>query len=515
MKARKFSLILATGAILWLGGRPLAAQQIVAEPNQTLFAVMAALNAAGYDAGADRLDQTPVRKAVREELAGRTLPSLEALREFYNAHRLADPARDLSQYISLALVLSGPPKFELELSPASLPPDVVALQDMVPLIAAFYEQADIPGLWAKHLPEMEQESEWYQRLLTRVIQETNGYLRLDTAGYFGVRFAVYLNPLGAPNHTDARSYGDSYYIVSSTSASLPEEEIRHGWLHYLLDSYAMKYPNIVSSKAELLRIAQRAPALDAAFRTDFSLLLTESLIRAIQVRRSAGGADERLRAVHDAVEEGYILASYFYEALDEFEKQPVGMRLYFSEMVDAINVDKEKSRLAEVAFRAAPSRPAQEARWSPFEQMIRQGQEHLVRGEYEQARVIYESLSKQYGSRPQVFYGLALIASQQKQPEVAKQYFTQTAALTSDPRMKAWSHIYMGRILDLEGKREAAVAEYAAALKAGDPSADTRGAAEKGLQEQFARPTESSPEGSQTAPESPPRPRVPLGREGG
>jgi hypothetical protein len=59
------------------------------------------------------------------------------------------------------------------------------------------------------------------------------------------------------------------------------------------------------------------------------------------------------------------------------------------------------------------------------------------------------------------------------------------------------------------------VAEYAAALKAGDPSADTRGAAEKGLQEQFARPTESSPEGSQTAPESPPRPRVPLGREGG
>jgi tetratricopeptide (TPR) repeat protein len=275
----------------------------------------------------------------------------------------------------------------------------------------------------------------------------------------------------------------------------------------------MKYPNIVHSKAELLRVAQRAPALDPAFRSDFSLLLTESLIRGIQARRSPGGADERLRTVHDAVEEGFILASYFHEALEDFEKQPVGMRLYFSEMVDAINVDKEKKRLEEVAFRAAPSRPRQEARWSPFEQMIRQGQEHLVRGEYEQARVIYESLSKQYGPRPQVAYGLALIASQQKQPEVAKQYFTQTTSLTSDPRMKAWSHIYLGRILDLEGKREEAMAEYSAALKAGDASADTRTAAEQGLQKQFVRPSESSTE-PEAAPQ-PPRQRLPLGRQGG
>ena len=102
--------------------------------------------------------------------------------------------------------------------------DVVDLQEMAPLIAAFYEQADIPAIWEKHLPAMQQEAERYQKLLARIIQESNAYLRVDTSGYFGRRFAIYLNPLTAANQTDARSYGDNYYIVVSPSAELPEEE---------------------------------------------------------------------------------------------------------------------------------------------------------------------------------------------------------------------------------------------------------------------------------------------------
>ena len=43
-----------------------------------------------------------------------------------------------------------------------------------------------------------------------------------------------------------------------------------------------------------------------------------------------------------------------------------------------------------------------------------------------------------------------------------------------DPRMLAWSHIYLGRIFDIQEKREVAVEHYRAALAAGDPSADTK-----------------------------------------
>ena len=59
--------------------------QLDASPS--LFTVMAAINAAGYDAGVDSPNGDPLRKAIREELAKRRIPSLAALRDFYAAHR--------------------------------------------------------------------------------------------------------------------------------------------------------------------------------------------------------------------------------------------------------------------------------------------------------------------------------------------------------------------------------------------------------------------------------------------
>ena len=51
----------------------------------------------------------------------------------------------------------------------------------------------------------------------------------------------------------------------------------------------------------------------------------------------------------------------------------------------------------------------------------------------------------------------------------------------NDSRMLAWSHIYLGRIFDIQQNRDVAMEHYRAALAAGDPSADTRAAAERGL----------------------------------
>jgi len=145
--------------------------------------------------------------------------------------------------------------------------------------------------------------------------------------------------------------------------------------------------------------------------------------------------------------------------------------------------------------------------------MTQMGEASLARGEYEEARQIFESVSSQYGPHPRVLYGLALVASQQKQPERAKEHFAAAASLSTDARTKAWSHIYLGRLLDLEGNRPAAQAEYQAALAAGDSATDTREAAEKGLQNAFVSPGGSAPPPGNEPPENRPRQRVPLGRE--
>jgi len=491
-------------------------ENIVAEPNLQIFTVLAAVNAAGYNDGADKPELAPLRAAVRKELASLNIPSLPALREYYQRHKLTEPGRDLSQYVSLALFLGPPPAFKLQQSETSLPPEISDFEDMVPLIASFYQEAKIAALWEKYQPAMEQESERYRKLLSKLILETGAYLRIDMSAYMSRKFAIYISPLGAPNQTNARSYGDTYYIVVSPAADLPESDILHGWLHYILDGYPYKYWRTVENKAELQKITKRIPALDSEVVSDFNLQLTESMIRAIQVRRSGASAQEKQRAVDDAMESGYYLTAYFYEALGAFEKQAVGMRLYYPDMIDAISVKKEQERLAKVHFRAQAAPEFSEGHqklWSPIEQGIRQGEDSIARGQYEQARQILEDVTKEYGQQPRAVYDLAIVATIEKQPETAKQYFTQAAGLSADPHIKAWSHIYLGRLLDLQGNRDEAKAEYSAALAVGDPGADTRTAAEKGLQQGFSPGAKADSAGSAPQPMEEPRQRVPLGRD--
>ena len=61
--------------------------------------------------------------------------------------------------------------------------------------------------------------------------------------------------------------------------------------------------------------------------------------------------------------------------------------------------------------------------------------------------------------------------------------FERTLQIAREPRMIAWTHIYLGRIYDVQPvpNREMAMSHYRAALAAGDSSPDTKSAAEKGL----------------------------------
>src|ERR1700685_2538964 len=72
------------------------------DSSQTLFAVFAAINAAGYDTDLASSANHPLRMAVRKELAAKKLPVLEDLRYFVRKHHKDNSANDLGQYISFA-----------------------------------------------------------------------------------------------------------------------------------------------------------------------------------------------------------------------------------------------------------------------------------------------------------------------------------------------------------------------------------------------------------------------------
>src|SRR3989442_11530327 len=100
------------------------------------------------------------------------------------------------------------------------------------------------------------------------------------------------------------------------------EQIRHTYLHYLLDPLALRYPTVMKNLEPLLDSVKTAPMVES-FKNDVSLLATECLIRAIEARTAGSGnaSESQLeQAVEASVEMGYIFSRYFYETLIQFEK---------------------------------------------------------------------------------------------------------------------------------------------------------------------------------------------------
>ena len=82
---------------------------------------------------------------------------------------------------------------------------------------------------------------------------------------------------------------------------------------------------------------------------------------------------------------------------------------------------------------------------------------------------------------------LARVAVANGQLAEAQGYFERAAAASTDAKIRGWSHVYLGRILDMQEHRQDAVEHYRAALNAGGPP-ELKAAAEKGLQQAYQPP---------------------------
>ena len=78
-------------------------------------------------------------------------------------------------------------------------------------------------------------------------------------------------------------------------------------------------------------------------------------------------------------------------------------------------------------------------------------------------------------------YGMAIVYSNLRKPDPAEEYFKKTLALARDLRLVTWSHIYLGRIYDLNGERKKALVEYHAAALTAPAYPDALRAVQNGL----------------------------------
>ncbi|MDX1980562.1 MAG: hypothetical protein SFV51_09860 [Bryobacteraceae bacterium] len=478
--------------------QPLAAAgegQLDSSP--TLFSVLAALNAAGYDADLDSPSNHALRKAVRNHIAAKRLPVVDEIRRYIRERRPENDTQLLSLYISFALAVEAP-TFKYRMRRNDLPPEVAALAEFPDLMKRFHEDAGIDQIWRASQPAIDAVIERYHEPVARAVLEANAYLRNPTSGG-GRRFQVYVDLLAAPNQVQNRLYGDEFFVIVTSSPEPQVERIRQAYLTHLIDPLTLRYQELINKKKGLGDFAQAAPLLPSLFKDDFNLLTQRSLVRAIEARMFTGyGASaKRQQAVDQALAEGFVLTPYFAEALVAYEKQEQSLRFYFADLINGIDLKKEDKRLEGVKFADKPfTRVVRQAESiappepKGVEKTLAEAEDLYSARKLGEARNLFLNALQQTENRQshaKAYYGLARVATLENKPELADRLFKKTLELQPEPLVKAWTLVYLGRLADIDGQDQQAADHYKSALGTEGISDAAKQMAEKGLQGGFRR----------------------------
>ena len=521
------------------------------ETSETLFTMAAALNSCGYDNGLE--SSLPVRAQIRAAMAMAVNAGFEAraahdtLCSYIDAHKQPG-ARNLAQYVSLALFLSPPPDLALSVGEGDLPPDSQNVIGVLPLLRDFAVKIQLHGIFAHHRAEYEAAVEQVHDSVTRMLLETNIYLHQPVSSYDGRRFLVLLEPMLSPQAVNARIYGTDYFIavspaqvddpsisrtspgsrmsVSDRAAGLQMDQIRRMYLLYNVDPIIYARAGATNRLLPILKTVSDAP-IDFTYKSDIVALTTECLIKAIEARTMDVGIPKppkpgavkarteidtynqalidydkkadavRRRQVLLDMESGWVLTGSFYDKLAIQDREGVSLKESIGEMVYGMDVPSEVSHAKKIPFFAPDSTNLvagagiTHAR-SPRHALsvMDQAELKLQKGDRTGAE---ELADKELAANPNsgdALYILARVKLMQGDPQAAYDRFTQVVASSKDPRTVAWSHVYLGRLYDTQqqSSRPKAVAEYKAALNTPGIQQDVRAAAEAGIQKPFAPP---------------------------
>lgn len=476
---------------------------------------MCALDAAGFNSDESTLSEMPSRLALRTELLNQQGPATTELREFYRDHLLADPGETLSRFMTFALVVGPPPRFDFLLDRDVLPPDALAIEGFQEILANFYHEARLDLRWSRVAPEYERAIARDQSPVRRIVMVSNGYLREIYNPKFGHTFTVYVEPL-VGNRTNFRNNGNHYAIVIGAGQQFPLADVQHAYLHFMLDPLPLKYRDLVNQKKGILNIAARAPRLPVEYKSDFLAYADESLIKAVELRIRHLKPDELEAALAENDRSGFIMVRMFVTELQKFEKAEPSMTLYFPDLLKEIDVEAERKRLQNITFTPDAAAPAENsaakkaaAPADELTQLLAQGDHEIAVQDPTAAAATFEKVLMKYPDEPRAFYGLAVSSLLNHDAVRAQELFEKLvsaphttatdspgAPVTSDPSILAWSHVYLGRLHDFADERDQAVSEYQAALAVDGAPEAARAAATRGVTAPYGPPA-GSEEGPQ------------------
>lgn len=502
------------------------------ETSEAMFDIGVALNACGYNDGL-AISQ-PIRKKIRQQVAQDLAQSTEAtadrdkLCSFITSHQFGNSAQNLAQYVSLGLFLTPPPALKLSVPVQHLPPDASGVEHILPLLQAFVNAADLHVIWVNDRLAYDKDVSELHGPISRMTLNTDIYLKEPLNNYSTSHFEVVVEPMFDPNDTNARIYDGRYIAVVSPSKTgkIHLNNVRDLYLHYEIDPLLYARASAIDRLQPFLQMVQTAP-ITFHFKNDLIAFVVECLVKAIEARTMNTGipvyqiprgaprsqyaanfrkrreylrkvAAARQQAVNHAMEQGFILTEYFYQELRSFEHSPASLSQSIGPMVYGMDVPSEISKIKNLHIQFAPESDSDVVVQSlPAPGELDKAEGLLMKGHANEAYAIADKALADHTKYPdRAEYIMARADLLMGKVPDAIQAFHKTIQLSKDPRLVAWSHIYLGRINDVGGDRQAAIAQYKKALLFQDGEKDTLEAAESGLKAPYRLPGEGPAPGN-------------------
>ncbi|MGH9341641.1 MAG: tetratricopeptide repeat protein [Acidobacteriota bacterium] len=459
-----------------------------------VFTVMAALNVAGFDYQVPGQEMSAVRQSLRRDLEAQRLDVLlvSRLKNFFSDHlNRRQESEQHVPYISLALVLSGPPEFEITVPTEDLPEDAVQVLGFEDLVKEFYRAARIDSLWKTYRHQYLEELAAYRPVFMEVIQETLKYFRIPPRIVLDRQIILMPDLLGVRDLVNARNLEDTYYVVTGPAEDPADNyaQLQHEYLHFLVDPLVEKFGAAVLANDDLMKLAQSQPAIKSDYQNNYLLVIKESLIESIMMKMHPEEDLDRKKV--ELYRQGLIFMPYFERSLKLYEQSDLlSFPAYSETLFHGIDEkiieqdEREIARLENEFFQhqraereAAEQRRQAMVRRMQIRDMLVEAEGLIAQQSYESAEAkLNEVLREEPGNGNALFY-LAQVASQQREYSPALQYYERASQAPGlDVWIKALSLLRMGNIFAFQGELAQARVRFEQVLAL---EGDLRGAREE------------------------------------
>ena len=448
------------------------------------FAVLATINAAGFDLDIDRIAENPARSLVRQRLSTIDSALRRRLRDSYATRAgSSGHAEQQSRYISFSLFLGGPPEFTLMQEPESLPAEVKGLVGFETLVRELWVRGNLESTWKEVRPFYVAEMRLYRPLIRKMIlgclqfMRTEARVALDRQVLFA---AVLLNGFGIVN---ARNIDREYHLFVGPSSNRQESmrSVRHEYLHFMIDPMVAKYRAHLPDPEAWIELVRQVPTHRPRYE-NFEILLAESLIRSLELHLDQSAPEPRRRRVIALYEEGMVLSPYFDEALARFRGAKKSLQEHMPSIIQGIQIKKEKRRTGAIARWKAELETQDALARNDSEKAARirallvDANALLESGQMKRANGLLARVLELEGQNPHALFGLAQIAAADQRFEAALELYSQAAeASGKETWIRAWSGVRRGKIFHFLGEEDRAVLEWRQVLGL---EGDLRGARE-------------------------------------